>query len=53
MKDDPHSRKFFLTTNEFEVFKDNEKKYLLYRIYNVENNPIREIVDPQRHQKKA
>ena len=44
-RDDINSRKFFISKNEFEIFKENKTEYKLYRVYDVENSPSLEELD--------
>lgn len=44
-KEDLGSRKFFLSINEFEQFSRDKKKYKLYRVYDVENNPSLDVLE--------
>lgn len=44
-RDDYGAKRFFLSTHEFDVYKENDSQYKLYRVYNVENEPILEILD--------
>lgn len=44
-KEDFGARNFFLSTNEFNVYKDNKTKYKLYRVYDAENSPYFEELD--------
>jgi len=44
-REDLQSRKFFLSTNEFEVFENDKPKYKLYRVYDIENNPNLDILN--------
>lgn len=43
--DDGSSRRFFLSTNELDVFNNNKEKYKLYRVSDIENNPSIEILN--------
>jgi len=45
MKGEYNSQKFFLSTNEYNVFQNNKDKYRLYRVYDIERNPHFEIID--------
>jgi hypothetical protein len=44
-KEDINSRQFYISLNEFEVYKKNKKTYKLYRVYDIENNPNFEILE--------
>lgn len=44
-RNDPKSRSFFISTNEFNTFQNNMEKYKLYRVYDVEGTPSIEIID--------
>jgi hypothetical protein len=44
-REDNTSRKFFISTNEFNTFSANRLVYKLYRVYDVENNPSLDILD--------
>jgi hypothetical protein len=46
-RDDNYSRRFFISLNEYGVFKEDVKKYRLYRVYDIDNNPTHEILDLQ------
>lgn len=45
MKGEYNSQKFFLSTNEYNVFQKNKERYKLYRVYDIEGNPHFEIID--------
>ncbi len=44
-KEDNGSKKFFLSSNEYDVFSANKQKYKLYRVYDIEKNPSIDILD--------
>lgn len=44
-KEDPNSRKFFISKNEYETYCTHKVNYKLYRVYDVENQPEYEIFD--------
>lgn len=52
-KEDPNSRKFFISSNEFKAFNKNENSYKLYRVYDIENNPSFDIIDLKSTKKEA
>lgn len=39
-KDDPYSKKFFVSNHEIKTFEANKSRYKIYRVYDIENNPI-------------
>lgn len=51
-KGDTHSRQFFLTSNEYKVYKENKSQYKLYRVYDIENLPSFEVLDLRKLNKK-
>lgn len=44
-KEDDHSRQFYISSNEYQVFEKNKSKYKLIRVYDIENTPTMEEVD--------
>lgn len=53
LKKDPQSKMFFMSTNEFDTFQKEDDKYRLYRVYDIENNPARDIVDLNKIKKRS
>lgn len=51
-KNDRNSKTFFMSANEYDVFVRNKKKYKLYRVYDVENDPSSEVIDLKRITKR-
>ena len=51
-KDDPSSRKFFMSTNEYKVFTQNKNIFKLYRVYDIEGTPVSDILDLNKMTKK-
>lgn len=45
IREDSQSRKFFISTNEYNTFLNNKEQYKLYRVYDVENEPNIEFID--------
>jgi len=45
LKKDQGSKSFFMSINEDNVYKQNQEKYKLYRVYDVEGTPSFEEVD--------
>lgn len=52
-KDDLYSRQFFISSNEYKVYQNNKQRYMLYRVYDIENNPSYEVLDLEIVNKKA
>lgn len=52
-KVDYGAKRFFLSTNEFEVFKKNKRQFKLYRVYDIENAPSFEKLDLETIEKKS
>lgn len=52
-KEDPYSRKFFISNNEFEIFTQNKGKYKLHRVYDIENTPYVDELDLEYVTKQA
>lgn len=52
-KEDEMSRSFFISKNEFDVYKRNKSAYKLYRVYDIENNPNFEVLDLEYIEKEA
>ena len=44
-KDDPNSKKFYISSNEYNTYQNNKLKYKLYRVYEVENSPNYDKLD--------
>lgn len=44
-KDDYGAKAFFISSNEYEMFKCNTNKYKLYRVYDIEGDPYFEILN--------
>jgi hypothetical protein len=44
-REDLNSRKFFISTNELDVFSKHKQRYKLYRVYDIESTPSIEILD--------
>lgn len=44
-KEDPNSRKFYISNYEIETFENNQTTYKLYRVYDIENSPSFEELD--------
>lgn len=45
LRKDSYSRRFFLTSFEYETYLRNKANYKLVRVYNVENDPSFEYID--------
>lgn len=45
LKEDIHSRKFYITNNELNILNENKSNYILRRVYDVENQPNFEDLD--------
>ncbi|MBN9284850.1 MULTISPECIES: DUF3883 domain-containing protein [unclassified Flavobacterium] len=43
--EDSHSRQFFITSNEYETHERNHGKYIIARVYDINNDPIVEYLD--------
>lgn len=52
-KSDEISRRFFISRNEFEIYKRHKSVYKLYRVYDIENNPHIEMLDLENMEKEA
>lgn len=52
-KEDINSRQFYISWNEFEVYKKNRMTYKLYRVYDIENNPNFEILELENMNKET
>lgn len=50
---DPSSKRFFISTNEFNVYKKNKSKFKLHRVYDIENSPSLEELDLENIDKTA
>jgi hypothetical protein len=50
---DPGSKRFFISTNEFNVYEKNKSKYKLHRVYDIENSPSLEELDLEKINKIA
>ena len=51
LQKDIESKVFYMSTNEFEIFNINKEKYKLFRVYDIEGNPCKDIVDLDKVQK--
>ena len=52
-KNDPSSKRFFISTNEYNVYKKNKSKFRLHRVYDIENSPSLEELDMEKINKTA
>ena len=45
LKEDIHSKKFYITNNELNILNENKSNYILRRVYDIENQPNFEDLD--------
>lgn len=50
---DPNSKQFFISSNEYEVYENNKNRFELYRVYDIENSPSFEVLEMQNIIKSA
>jgi hypothetical protein len=45
MKSEKASKTFYMSANEFSFYKENMKKYRLYRVYDIYGKPSHEVIE--------
>lgn len=51
--DDINSKLFFISSHEYNIYKNDKKRYRLYRVYDIENSPNYEILNLETVNKEA